>query len=101
METRPRGLSCFQIYLKAIATATVHGKRGGVTFMMKKRRRMTNTLTLGCSHAAERPRPGGKEVPEILVQVKLSNRELIHSLGISCQKEKEKNGFSSLGYVVV
>lgn len=62
---------------------------------------MTNTLTLGCSHAAERPRPGGKEVPEILVQVKLSNRELIHSLGISCQKEKEKNGFSSLGYVVV
>lgn len=57
------------------------------TFMMKKRRRMTKTLTLGCIQADERPRPGGTVDPEILVQVKLSNRELIHSLGISCQSE--------------
>ena len=61
---------------------------GRATFMMKKRRRMMKTLTRGCSHTEERPRPGGTGDPEILVQVKLSKRELIHSLGISCQKEQ-------------
>lgn len=52
--------------------------------MIKKRTRMKKTLTCGWSHAAERPRPGGGGYWEILVQVKLSNRELIHSRGISC-----------------
>lgn len=59
---------------------------GRDTFMTQKRRRTTKTLTCGWSHADERPRPGGAGDPEILVQVKLSNRELIHSRGISCQK---------------
>lgn len=57
---------------------------GGSTFITKKRIRMTKTLTRGCSQAEERPRPGGGGVPQILVQVKLSKRELIHSLGINC-----------------
>lgn len=52
--------------------------------MTKKRRRTTKTLTWGWSQADERPRPGGKGDPEILVQVKLSKRELMHSLGMSC-----------------
>lgn len=63
------------------------GKDGvscGDTFIMKKRRRMTKTLTWGWSQAEERPRPGGRGDPEILVQVKLSKRELMHSLGMSC-----------------
>lgn len=46
---------------------------------------MTKTLTCGWSHAEERPKPGGAGYPEILVQVKLSNKELMHSLGINCQ----------------
>lgn len=45
---------------------------------------MTKTLTWGWSQADERPRPGGGGDPEILVQVKLSKRELMHSLGMSC-----------------
>lgn len=44
-------------------------------------------LTCGWNHAAERPRPGGAVVPQIFVQVKLSKRELTHSLGISCTAE--------------
>lgn len=59
------------------------GMRKG-TFMTKKRRRMTKTLMSACSQAEERPRPGGGGEPQILVQVKLSNSELMHSLGISC-----------------
>lgn len=47
---------------------------------------MRKTLTSGCSQAAERPRPTGGGEPEIFVQVKLSNRELMHSLGISLGK---------------
>lgn len=58
--------------------------------MTKKRRRTTKTLTCGWSHTEERPRPGGGGYPVILVQVKLSNRELIHSLGINCQKKKKQ-----------
>lgn len=60
------------------------------TFMMKKSSRMTNTLTSGCSQAAERPRPTGGGDPEIFVQVKLSNREFIHSLGISWRWERDE-----------
>lgn len=56
------------------------------TFMMKKSSKMRKTLTSGCSQAAERPRPTGGGEPEIFVQVKLSNRELMHSLGISWGK---------------
>ena len=52
------------------------------TFMRKKSSRMTKTLTSGCSQAAERPRPTGGGDPEIFVHVKLSNKELMHSLGI-------------------
>lgn len=62
--------------------------------MMKKRRRITKTLMCGWSHADELPRPGGAGDPEILVQVKLSNRELIHSLGINCQKGYTNNKLS-------
>lgn len=51
--------------------------------MTKKSSRMMKTLTSGCSQAAERPRPTGRGDPEIFVHVKLSNRELMHSLGIS------------------
>lgn len=65
---------------------TFYSRGGRDTFMTQKRRRTTKTLTCGWSHADERPRPGGAGDPEILVQVKLSNRELIHSRGISCQK---------------
>ena len=54
-----------------------------MTFMMKKRRRMTKGLMSGCNQAEERPNPGGAGEPQILVQVKLSNRELMHSLGMS------------------
>lgn len=50
---------------------------------------MTKTLTCGWSHAAERPRPGGGGYLEILVQVKLSKRELIHSRGISCNRRND------------
>lgn len=53
------------------------------TFMRKKSSRMTKTLTSGCSQAVERPRPTGEGDPEIFVHVKLSNKELMHSLGIS------------------
>lgn len=53
--------------------------------MTKKRTRMMKTLTCGWSHAAERPRLGGGGYWEILVQVKLSKREFIHSRGISCK----------------
>lgn len=66
------------------------------TFMTQKRTRTTKTLTCGWSHAAERPRPGGRGDPEILVQVKLSNRELMHSLGISCQRGETCFVFLSL-----
>lgn len=59
--------------------------------MRKKSTRMTKTLTLGCSQAAERPRPTGGGDPEIFVHVKLSNRELMHSLGISW-KERGQRG---------
>lgn len=41
------------------------------------------TLTCGWSQAAERPNPGGAGESQIFVQVKLSNSELMHSLGIS------------------
>lgn len=58
--------------------------------MMKKSSRMTNTLTSGCSQAAERPRPTGRGDPETFVQVKLSKRELIHSLGISWRREEDE-----------
>lgn len=51
--------------------------------MRKKSSRMRKTLTSGCSQAVERPRPTGGGDPEIFVHVKLSNRELMHSLGIS------------------
>lgn len=57
--------------------------------MTKKRTRMTKTLTCGWSHAAERPRPGGGGYWEILVQVKLSKREFIHSRGINCERRSE------------
>lgn len=59
------------------------------TFMRKKSSRMRKTLTSGWSQAAERPRPTGGGDPEIFVHVKLSNRELIHSLGISWMGEGE------------
>ena len=51
--------------------------------MMKKSNRMRKTLTSGWIQAAERPSPGGGAELSTLVQVKLSNKELIHSLGIS------------------
>lgn len=57
--------------------------------MTKKRTRMTKTLTCGWSHTAERPRPGGGGYWEILVQVKLSKREFIHSRGISCNRRND------------
>lgn len=38
----------------------------------------------------ERPRPTGGGDPEIFVHVKLSNRELMHSLGISCRGEQSR-----------
>ncbi len=52
---------------------------------------MRKTLTSGCSQAAERPRltGGGGGDPEIFVHVKLSNRELMHSLGISWRERDE------------
>lgn len=59
--------------------------------MTKNRSRMTNTLTSGCSQAAERPRPGGGGFPHTLVQVKLSNSELMASLGISYKKKHQTN----------
>lgn len=61
------------------------------TFMMKKSSRMTKMLTSGCSQAPERPRPTGRGDPEIFVQVKLSKRELIHSLGISWRWEEDED----------
>lgn len=73
------------IYLKE---HWLHTAGGRSTFMTQKRTRTTKTLTCGWSHADERPRPGGGGYPEILVQVKLSNRELMHSLGISCQRRQ-------------
>lgn len=58
---------------------------------------MRKTLTSGCSQAAERPRlTGGGEDPEIFVHVKLSNRELMHSLGISWRGE-ERGGEETKG----
>lgn len=59
------------------------------TFMRKKSSRMTKTLTSGCSQAVERPRPTGEGDPEIFVHVKLSNKELMHSLGISWGGDEE------------
>lgn len=67
------------------------GEGWGDTFMTKKRRRMTKTLTWGWSQADERPRPGGGGDPEILVQVKLSKREFMHSLGMSCTHTRVHN----------
>lgn len=60
------------------------------TFITKKSSRTTKTLTLGCSHAAERPKPTGRGDPQIFVHVKLSNSELMHSLGISWRQKREK-----------
>lgn len=58
--------------------------------MMKKRRRMMKTLTFEWNQAVERPRPGTMVGSKTFVQVKLSNRELIHSLGISYTGNREE-----------
>lgn len=47
------------------------------------------TLTSEWNQAAERPRPGTIVGSKTFVQVKLSNRELIHSLGISYTGNRE------------
>lgn len=62
--------------------------------MMKKRSSMINTLTSELSQTEDRPRPGGGGALHILVQVKLSKREFIASLGISCIRTKKQNSYT-------
>lgn len=56
---------------------------GACTFMIKNRMRIIKTLTSEWNQAMDIPRPGSKVGSQTFVQVKLSNKELIHSLGIS------------------
>ena len=62
------------------------GGRG--TFMMKKRRMMMTTLTCGWIHTADWPRLSGS--PMCFTHVLLSNRVLMASRGINCEKRKQK-----------
>ena len=61
---------------------------GRGTFMMKKRRRTRTTLALGWIHTADRPRLSGS--PICFTHVLLSNRVLMASRGISCERRKQK-----------
>lgn len=65
--------------------------------------RMMKMLTSEWNQAAERPRPGSKVGSQTFVQVKLSNRELIHSLGISYTGKSEDKvaGFQILKKIKV
>lgn len=62
------------------------GGRG--TFMMKKRRMMMTTLTCGWIHTADWPRLAGS--PRCFTHVLLSNRVLMASRGINCERRKRK-----------
>lgn len=50
---------------------------------------MMKMLTSEWNQAVERPRPGSIVGSQTFVHVKLSNRELIHSLGISYTGNRE------------
>lgn len=60
--------------------------------MIKKRKMMMTTLTCGWIHTADRPRLSGS--PTCFTQVLLSNRVLMASRGISCERRKQKGEVS-------
>lgn len=61
---------------------------GRGTFMMKKRVMMMTTLTFGWIHTADWPRLSGS--PTCFTHVLLSNRVLMASRGINCERRKQK-----------
>lgn len=61
--------------------------------MIKKRKMMMITLTRGWIHTADRPRLSGS--PTCFTHVLLSNRVLMASRGINCERRKQRGQVSN------